>query len=284
MRSTRAPAAHGSDGAPVSPRLFVPFDLAADLLVELSCDQSHYLTHVMRRVRGDPARVFNGRHGEWSAVISGVSKRSITLHVQQLRRPQTVSADLTLLFAPVKKARTDFIVEKATELGVRRIAPVWTERTQSDTVRIDRLGALAREAAEQCERLDVPEITAPEKLERVLADWPGARVLIFADEAFEDLTAAGGAATSSAAPISVIAAGVASGAPLAVLIGPEGGFTDGERERLRSLAYVRPARLGPRILRSDTAVAAALSIVQAIWGDCADPSAQRRCSETARKA
>ncbi len=251
------------------PRLFVPCDLAAGLPVELSCDQSHYLTHVMRRVSGDPARLFNGRHGEWSAVIAGVAKRSVTLHVQRLLRSQGVSADLTLLFAPVKKARTDFIVEKATELGVRRIAPVWTERTQSDTVRVDRLAALAIEAAEQCERLDVPNITPPQKLERVLAEWPPERVLIFADEAGDDPTAAWGGATGRAPPISIVAAGVASGAPLAVLIGPEGGFTPLERERLRSLTFVRPAGLGPRILRADTAVAAALSIIQSVWGDWA---------------
>ena len=236
------------------PRLYCDQALSAGARLDLGKDESHYLVSVMRRKPGDNVRLFNGKDGEWLASIMQADRKGAQLSVVQRLRPAQGVPDLDLLFAPVKKARTDFIVEKATELGARRIRPVLTHRTIADKVRIDRLAALAREAAEQTERFDLPEIAGAEKLARVLDGWSPDRVLIFCDEA-------GDAAAMSDALRDVATL------KAAILIGPEGGFTPEEREQIRAVPNALPVSLGPRILRADTAAAAALTLWQSACGD-----------------
>ena len=247
-------------------RLYVEAALAAGVLVELPAPQAHYLTNVMRLKAGDPVCLFNGRDGEWRARIDEAARKSCRLVVDGLLRAQRAEADLWLLFAPLKKARTDFVVEKAVELGAAEIRPVLTERTDAETVRVDRLQRIAVEAAEQTERLDVPPVRDAEKLGAVLASWDASRLLIFADEAGDDQGRPWGGEAGRAGSILDVLQGVADG-PAAILIGPEGGFSPAERSRLRSLTYVRPVGLGPRILRAETAAVATLSLWQAARGD-----------------
>jgi 16S rRNA (uracil1498-N3)-methyltransferase len=233
-------------------RLFVPHDLVEGAQIVLDPGQSRYLAAVMRQGPGDSIRVFNGRDGEWQARIATVAKRGVALEVDAQARPQTTGPDLDLVVALVKRARLEVIVEKAAELGARRVRLAVTERTNADHARLDRLSAIAAEAAEQTGRLDVPEILPPVKLDRLLADWDG-RSLIFCDEA------------GDAAPmLDALPPKPDRGA---ILIGPEGGFSPAERERLRALAFATPVSLGPRILRADTAAIAALSLWQASAGD-----------------
>lgn len=269
------------------PRLYLDQPLQEGGELRLGKDDTHYLVTVMRRAAGDPVRVFNARDGEWRAEVAEASRKAALLTLgPRLRAAQDVP-DLDLLFAPVKKARTDFIVEKATELGVRRIRPVMTRFTQAERVRTDRFQALAKEAAEQTERLDIPEIYEAETLDRVLDGWDESRTLIYCDEAGDNPDAPWGGATGRAGPALEVfrslrhAAGNEIGTPLppppgegragglkaAILIGPEGGFSPEERERLRSLSFVRAISLGPRILRADTAAVAALTLWQAVCGD-----------------
>jgi 16S rRNA (uracil1498-N3)-methyltransferase len=198
--------------------------------------------------------LFNGAEGEWACTVAETGKRGAMLRVLERTREQVLPPDLTLLFAPVKRHGTDLIVEKATELGVRALQPVLTRRTQSEIVRTDRLRAIATEAAEQTERLDVPDVRDAAPLTTLLASWDSARPLLFADEAGE------------AASVPVALSGV-SAPRLALLTGPEGGFDPEERRLLRSLPYVTPVSLGPRILRAETAAIAALALIQAHWGD-----------------
>lgn len=233
-------------------RLYVDHDLAQGQSVDLSREQAHYLFGVMRLGAGDSLPVFNGRQGEWLAVVAEAGKRGGVLEITEARRPQADPPDLWLLFAPIKKARTDFIVEKAVELGVARIQPVMTEFTNSERVRQDRLQAHAVEAAEQCGATYLPEVAEAARLDRLLADWPEGRALIFCDE--------GAAGTPAGLD------GLAPG-PAAVLIGPEGGFSEAERARLGRLPFARTLSLGPRILRADTAAVAALVLWQARLGD-----------------
>jgi len=187
---------------------------------------------------------------------------------EKLREARPVP-DLELLFAPVKRHATDLIIEKATEIGAARIRPIITQRTIAETVRLDRLSAIAREAAEQTERFDAPEIFAPMPLGKALDGWDATRVLIFADEAGDDEGRAWGGEAGRAPPLLEALAALAARGPakLALLIGPEGGFTPEERRMLRDAEFVMPASLGPRILRAETAVIAALTLVQAQWGD-----------------
>ena len=234
-------------------RLFVPHDLAATLALPLDDGQSRYLAAVMRQVVGDELLVFNGRDGEWRATIIETGKRRVILRADRLERAQAMGADLDLVIAVVKRGRLETIVEKAAELGARRVQPVLTERTNADRVRVDRLQAIAVEAAEQTGRLDVPEILEPVKLDKLLKGWTGRR-LLFCDEA------------GDAKPVIEALSGVAS-EPWAILIGPEGGFSPSERERLRSLDFTVPATLGPRILRADTAAISAMTLWQASLGD-----------------
>jgi len=234
-------------------RLFVNSPLAAGAPVTPDPDQARYLVGVMRLGVGDALLLFNGRDGEWRAEVAETSKRGCVLTVVERTREQAGVPDLELVVALVKRARLETIVEKAAELGCRRVRLVITRRTNADHTRVDRLQAIATEAAEQTGRLDVPEIVAPEKLDRLLDGWDPSRRLLFCDEGGE-------------AKPALEALDGASG-PWAVLIGPEGGFDPAERDRLRSEAFVTPATLGPRILRADTAAMSALTLWQAAAGD-----------------
>jgi len=227
--------------------------LGAGQTVPVSRDQAHYLFGVMRQGTGDAVALFNGRDGEWRAVVAKARKRDGVLTCTEQTRPLQLPPDLWLLFAPIKKARTDFIVEKAAEMGAARICPVQTDFTNAERIRQDRLQAHAVEAAEQCGGTYVPQVAALTRLDAMLRDWPADRHLIFADEAL-----VGAQAALAAAPASD---------KWAILIGPEGGFSDVERAQLRGLPFVTPLSLGPRILRADTAAVAALTLFQAHRGD-----------------
>ena len=233
-------------------RLYVDHPLGEGQTVPLDRDQAHYLFGVMRRGEGDAVLLFNGRDGEWRATVREASKRSGLLRTDEQTQPQQMPPDLWLLFAPIKKARTDFIVEKATEMGAARILPVQTAFTNSERIRQDRLQAHAVEAAEQCGGTYVPEVANLQKLDRLLSDWPEDRHLMFCDEALV------GAAQTL---------GTVGGDKWAILIGPEGGFSDDERTRLNALPFAHPVSLGPRILRADTAAVAALTVWQTTLGD-----------------
>lgn len=249
------------------PRLFVDAPLGEGAVLPLPREQAHYLVNVMRREAGSPVRVFNGRDGEWQAVVAGASRKGASLQVEARLREQIGVPPLRLCFAPVKKARTDFIVEKATELGVAALQPVITRRTQAERVRTDRLLALAIEAAEQTERLCLPAISEPVTLERLLADWPAGERLIFCDEAGDGEGAWGGPQGGARPMLDMLQGETDPSGSWAVLIGPEGGFDEAERAQLRSLPFVRAVTLGPRILRADTAAVAALTLWQAATGD-----------------
>jgi 16S rRNA (uracil1498-N3)-methyltransferase len=235
-------------------RLFVPSPLSADTGVVLGPEQSHYLANVMRQPVGASLGLFNGVDGEWTAVIDQAGKRGVLLRVVEQIKGQTATPDLDLIVAVVKRSRLETIVEKATELGCRRIRLVLTERTNAERVRVERLAAIATEAAEQTGRLDVPEVREPVKLAKLLDDWNPEQRLLFCDE--------GG----DAKPVIEAVQGL-GGQPWAVLIGPEGGFSPTERGRLRAADFVTPATLGPRILRADTAAISALTLWQAAAGD-----------------
>jgi len=231
-------------------RLYVDHPLGAGQPVPLTREQAHYLFGVMRLGQGGRVALFNGRDGEWQAQVAEAGKRGGTLVCQTQSAAQAMPPDVWLLFAPIKKARTDFIVEKAVEMGARRIVPVQTDFTNSDRIRQDRLQAHAVEAAEQCGATFVPEVADLHRLDRLLADWPEGRQLMFCDEA--------------------ASAGALDGAPQAawaILIGPEGGFSQAERDRLRALRFAHTVSLGPRILRADTAAVAALTLWQTTLGD-----------------
>ena len=232
-------------------RLYVDQPLAPGQAVRLSPDQAHYLTGVMRLAAGAPILLFNGRDGEWRATLAEASKRGAIAIPDTQTKPLHLPPDLWLLFAPIKKARTDFIVEKAVELGAARILPVQTRHTNSDRIRQDRLQAHAVEAAEQCGATFVPEVTDLHHLDKLLAQWPTDRRLYWCDE-----TALGQPATLALAQ-----------GPAAILIGPEGGFSADEAAKLRGRPNVTPLSLGPRILRADTAAVAALTLWQAACGD-----------------
>ncbi|VAV91406.1 16S rRNA (uracil(1498)-N(3))-methyltransferase [hydrothermal vent metagenome] len=234
-------------------RLYVEHPLGQGQTVPLSRDQAHYLFAVMRLGGGDAVRLFNGRDGEWRSTVVEAGKRGGLLRADERTLEVQMPPDLWLLFAPIKKARTDFIVEKAAEMGARMICPVQTDFTNSDRIRQDRLQAHAVEAAEQCGGTFVPEVCVLQKLERVLANWPEDRQLMFCDETL--------AGRSSA-----LTGGLANG-PWGILIGPEGGFSQAERGRLQALAFSHAVSLGPRILRADTAAVAAMTVWQQALGD-----------------
>lgn len=250
-------------------RLFVPQSLAAGGAVQPSDDQSRYLMAVMRLQLGDELLLFNGRDGEWLARLSEAAKRGCRLTAERMTRPQTLGPDLDLAVALVKRARLETIVEKATELGARRIRLVVTRRTQADHTNVSRLTAIATEAAEQTGRLDVPQVLEPVRLDRMLGEWDANRRLMFCDEAGDDPGAAWGGPGGRAEPALEALRDAGGGAPWAVLIGPEGGFAPEERQSLRGLASVTPVTLGPRILRADTAAISALTLWQSALGDWA---------------
>ena len=237
-------------------RLYVEAALGDGARVTPDEGQAHYLLHVMRAKVGDTVRLFNGRDGEWLASVAEMSKRSCVLACRQALAPQSQVPDIWLVFAPIKKTPADYVVQKATELGVRRLQPVFTRRTIVARVNLDRMKANAIEAAEQSERLDVPEIGEPQSLNALLAGWPADRAMIFCDEA------------GAAPPIASALANL-KGQPAAILTGPEGGFDAQERETIRARPNVFPVSLGSRILRADTAAVAALAVWQSIKGDWA---------------
>jgi 16S rRNA (uracil1498-N3)-methyltransferase len=247
-------------------RLFVDGDLGAGERLEPRPEQARYLTQVMRLGVDAQILAFNGRDGEWRARIAETSKRGCVLEALAQSRPQAVGPDLDLVLALVKRGPLETIVEKAVELGARRIRLAVTRRTNADHANLARLSAIAVEAAEQTGRLEVPQILAPQKLGRLLDEWESGRRLMFCDEAGDDPEAEWGGAAGRARPALEALSGQAVGA-WAVLIGPEGGFDPEERARLRGFASVTPVSLGPRILRADTAAIAALTLWQAALGD-----------------
>ncbi len=237
-----------------SPRLFTDAVLAAGATAALDRAQAHYLTHVLRLKPADRVLVFNGRDGEWTATLQS-GKRAATLAIGTPTRPQTAATDLHYLFAPLKAARLDYMVQKAVEMGVSRLAPVLTRHGQMSRVNLDRMRANAVEAAEQCGILNLPDIASPLPLPRAVAERDPGRFLIFCDE---DAASANPAAALHAVP---------ARSPLAVLVGPEGGFAEDERAMLLRAPNVVQLSLGPRILRADTAAVACLAVVQTLLGD-----------------
>jgi 16S rRNA (uracil1498-N3)-methyltransferase len=262
-----------------SPRLFVTPALRPGATVPLDAAQGHYLTGVLRLQAGDPVLVFNGKDGEWQGRLAGAGKRELGIDHQV--RPQSGPGDLHYLFSPLKRARLDYMVQKAVEMGVSRLQPVMTRRTQAERVNFDRMHANAIEAAEQCGILGIPEIMAPVALDRAVAALEPGRHLVFCDEdapagdpvaaLARDLEQGGGGLGSSVRG-NLGQSGTPS-VPLAVLIGPEGGFDEEERAFLRQRPHTSRIALGPRILRADTAAVAALAIVQAVAGDWREISA-----------
>jgi 16S rRNA (uracil1498-N3)-methyltransferase len=240
-------------------RLFVEASLGEGGSLGLAAAQAHYLKSVLRLDKGDEVALFNGRDGEYGARIAGMGRGWCSLDVLAQRRPQRNEADLWLVFAPIKRARLDFLVEKATELGVSEIRPVMTARTMVARVNAERLKANAIEAAEQSERLSVPDVFEPVKLAELLKTWPAGRKLILCDES--------GTAKPIAEALKVQGLNGSSPAPCAILTGPEGGFADSELDDLRKLPFVCAVGLGPRVLRADTAALASLAAFQALAGD-----------------
>ncbi len=231
-------------------RLFVRTPLNAGASVELDATQANYLGNVMRLTVGAELLLFDGKSGEWLARIADAGKKRMTLKVEQRTREPEIIPDVWLAFAPVKRAQTDWLVEKATELGAARLIPVMTQRTVAERVRLERLEAISIEAAEQCGRTCLPEIAEPVDLKRLLTNHDPQRRLYFADEG------GGEAAANAFQP-----------GPALILIGPEGGFTDDERALVRAEPNTMPVSLGPRILRAETAALASLSAYMAIAGD-----------------
>lgn len=238
-----------------TPRLYVDLPLLSGASLALPTAQSHYLAQVMRRQPGDMVRLFNGADGEWAARVESAGRKSVVVVPERQSAPQEIVQDLWLCAAPLKRGRIDWVAEKACELGVARFVPVLTQRTIVDRLNLDRLRAHMIEAAEQCGRTALPEMAEPVGLAALLKNWPAGRHLVFADEQ-------GGTPLVSALPATRGAA--------AILIGPEGGFTDAERAAIRAVPQSRAVSLGPRILRADTAAAVAIGAWQALAGDGAE--------------
>lgn len=237
-----------------SERLFIDAPLAAGATIRLADNQAHYLVNVLRLGVGANVLVFNGYDGEWQAEIAAVKKRAADLRIQSRTRDQEPAQDLDYVFAPLKRARLDYMVQKAVEMGVSRLRPVLTHRTIAERVNLERMHANAIEAAEQCGVLNLPRIEPVMTLERLIEGWDSGRTLIFCDEA--------GAGSSPLDALSALPHG-----PTGILIGPEGGFDEVERQMLLSRPFVTPISLGPRIMRADTAAVAALALVNATRGD-----------------
>ncbi|WP_273689991.1 16S rRNA (uracil(1498)-N(3))-methyltransferase [Ketogulonicigenium vulgare] len=234
-------------------RLFVDHPLGPGQTVPLNADQANYLFNVMRLQPGTVLSLINGRDGEWDASVVSAAKRHGTLLASRQTKPLQLPPDLWLAFAPIKKTRTDFIIEKATELGTARMIPILSDHTNSERVRVDRLQAHVIEAVEQCGGTALPEVADPVALSAFLDHFPAGRTLWFCDEAL--------VGQPSGFPAD------ATAGPACILIGPEGGFSARERDRLRALPFARSIALGPRILRADTAALAALTLWQAGLGD-----------------
>ena len=238
-----------------TPRLYLADDLSEGATAALSQDEANYLLNVLRLGPGARVLVFNGRDGEFAASIAGTTRKNATLAIGERTRPQEYPPDVDYLFAPLKHARLDYVAQKAVEMGARRLLPVITRRTQATRVNIERLRANAREAAEQCGVIWLPEVEPEQRLDKALANWPAERLLIFCDEDAPQTNPL--AALAEAKPT----------AGVTLLIGPEGGFEDIEREAIGRLPRVVRLNLGPRILRADTAAVAALALIQSQYGD-----------------
>ncbi|HEV7245696.1 MAG TPA: 16S rRNA (uracil(1498)-N(3))-methyltransferase [Shinella sp.] len=235
-------------------RLFVGDALAQGQAIEASKEHFHYLSTVLRMADGDAVLLFNGRDGEWQATLSLPTRKRLLLTPVEQTRPQPAPSDLHYLFAPLKVGRLDYLVQKAVEMGAGVLQPVMTQHVQGKITSMERLEANAVEAAEQCGILAIPTVAAPRKLEDLLSDWPRERRIIFCDEGH-----------GSQNPLPALQK--IKERKLALLVGPEGGFSDEERRLLRSLDFVTPIPLGPRILRADTAAVAAMAVIQAAIGD-----------------
>jgi len=236
-------------------RLYVPAPLAEGAELTLDPQQTNYLVNVLRLGAGDFVLLFNGRDGEFVAALAAKSRKGASLKVGERTRPQETPPDVDYLFAPLKHARLDYMAQKAVEMGVRRLRPVLTRRTQAARVNLERLRANAIEACEQCGVIWTPEIAPVETLAGALARWPAERLLVFCDEEAEPTS-----------PLDALANVTADGG-VGLLIGPEGGFDDDERAAILKMPRVLRLSLGPRILRADTAAVAALALIQAVLGD-----------------
>jgi 16S rRNA (uracil1498-N3)-methyltransferase len=245
----------GTETDGMIPRLYVDAPLAAGAAIALDSARGHYLRNVLRREKGASVLLFNGRDGEWLAEIEELAKSGTLLSVQRQTVAQRMGPDLWLVFAPLKRERIDLLAEKATELGCRRLQPIFTQHTAVTRVNVERLAAHVMEAAEQTERLDLPAVAEPRRLSEILESWPAERRIILCAEA------------GAAAPIAEALAGLPREVPYAVMTGPEGGFASSELDHLRKLPFVTPVGLGPRVLRADTAAIAALACWQALLGD-----------------
>ena len=235
-------------------RIYTPCPLTAGAEIRLEEEQSHYLCNVMRMKAGEELLCFNAQDGEFSARITDANKKQTSLQIVSLERKPQNSPDIWLVFAPLKKDCTDFLIQKAVELGVSRIIPVSTRFGISDNIRAERIYLQMVEAAEQCKRFDVPSLADMTKLELLLKAWPPSRKLFFMDE------------SRTGSPAGQTFEHFA-GEPAAILIGPEGGFATEEANLLKSMPFVCPVSLGPRILRAETAATAALAVWQALAGD-----------------
>lgn len=242
------------DGLHRTPRLYVETPLSSGETLALDKAQSHYVVNVMRAKVGGQVRLFNGRDGEWLAKVTNAAKRACVLEIERRTREQENLRDIHYLFAPLKHARIDYMVQKATEMGAAVLQPVLTDHTNVQRIKLERMGANAIEAAEQCNLLAVPQVRDAVKLEALLARWDESRQLVFCDEGAEK--------TSPITALQKIEPG-----PLAVLIGPEGGFSPAERDMLHGLPFAHGVGLGPRIMRADTAAVAALALIQSVLGD-----------------
>jgi 16S rRNA (uracil1498-N3)-methyltransferase len=236
-------------------RLYIPAPLTAGGTVALEAAQAHRLQHVLRLGPGAAVAAFNANDGEWLCRIAELGRRGAVIGVLEQRRRTEPETDLWLLFAPIKRARLDWLVEKASELGAAALVPVWTERTQAERLNPERLRGIAIAAAEQSGRLSVPEIRTGTSLRELMQAWPDQRPLIWCDE------------TGGGLPAAEALAGLAPGTPAAVLVGPEGGFAERELDALGKVPIVTRVGLGPRVLRAETAALAALAVFQAIAGD-----------------
>ena len=243
-----------------SQRLFVELALAEGAAVPLDAAQANYLVNVLRLKAGASILVFNGRDGEWRAELAATGKKKAALNIVERTREQTAPGDLEYLFSPLKHARLDYMVQKAVEMGVSRLAPIIMAHTQAERVNLGRMRANAIEAAEQCGVLNIPEIAEPRKFDSLARGWKPDRLLVFCDEEADVKDPV--AALSSAR-----GGGLAGPLPVSVLVGPEGGFAEDERAALLKLPNIVRLALGPRILRADTAAVAALTLVQAVLGD-----------------
>ena len=235
-------------------RLYIKEPLAQNKIITLDEEQTHYLKNVIRATQNTPIQCFDNQTGEFSATVISLEKKQGQVQITHQLKKYTPCPDIWLLFAPLKKDKTDFVIEKATELGCRKIQPVITQYTMTKNIRLERYIAQSIEAAEQCRRTDLPEISAPKELKEILRTWDKERPLFFMDESLQSKNF-----------LTILKENPSNKA--ALLIGPEGGFSNEEQETLKSLTFAKGATLGPRILRAETAVAAALSCWQMISGD-----------------